>query len=1070
MAGLADSEDRYAELHCLTNFSFLRGASHPEELVEQAIRLNYSALAITDECSVSGVVRAFVAARGKSLQILTGSEFNLKAPHTTFILLAMNRTGYGQLCQVITDARRRAVKGHYDLQFNHLDSKLLSDCLAIWVPTLIMSETANTLSSGSLFGEPKQILCLQTETGQKMKALFPDRLWLGAQRSLTGRDEQQKYLINLLAEQLDLPIVATGNVHMHIPQRKKLQDTLTAIRLNTTVQKAGSALHSNHEQYLRPQAKLKKLFPAQWLSEARNIAARCTFSLDSLRYEYPSELVPVGMQADAYLKQLVDQGTRQRYPQGQPLPILRQIRKELDLIRELKYAHYFLTIYDIVQFAKKQGILCQGRGSAANSIVCYCLGITEVDPTQVSLLFERFISRERNEPPDIDVDFEHERREEVIQYIYQKYGRHRAGLAATIITYRGKSAIRDVGKALGIDLNHLEHLIASIDWRDKTERWPEQLAQMGDQQHTTARLFAELVSQILGFPRHLSQHVGGFVISSGHLSQLVPIENAAMSDRTVIQWDKDDLEALGLLKVDILALGMLSAIRKCLKMIRQYQGFPTSLAEIPKEDPAVYRMLQKADSIGVFQVESRAQSSMLPRLKPASYYDLVIQVAIVRPGPIQGDMVHPYLRRRNGQEAVSYPNKEIQQVLQRTLGVPIFQEQVIKLAMVAAGFTAGEADQLRRAMANWKRNGKLKPFQDKLIEGMTAKGHSLEFAERICRQISGFGEYGFPESHAASFALLVYVSAWLKCYHPAAFCCGLLNSLPMGFYSPSQLIQDAQRHQITVLPVDINHSVWDHEPAFGDTVKFPSIRLGFRLVRQLREHTALGIIHNRPLLGYSHLAQLRQLAGLSSHELEVLASADALSTFSGHRYQVRWQIRAQEPERPLLQNLDQDEISEPAPPTYIPTPTEAQSMQEDFYAQGLSVTRHPMALLRKIPNRENAWLGQCLTTAQLEYSAHKSLVSVVGIVTGRQRPGSASGVTFVTLEDEFGHCNVVVWLATARAQRKALIRSKLLQVTGILEKEEGVIHLIAGRLTDRTAALHALYGGGDLRLKSRDFH
>ncbi len=1058
MAGLADSEVTYAELHCLTNFSFLRGASHPEELVAQAIQLGYRALAITDECSVSGVVRAFVAAKDRPLRIIIGSEFHLSDPAVRLLLIAKGRTGYGQLCQVITDARRRAPKGQYTLQLNHLTPDPLSDCLAIWLPDM-------TDYDGHVTPEHPQ-----AQIGRALSECFPERLWIGAQRQLNGYDEQARHLAQTLADRLRLPIVATGGVLMHIPQRKKLQDTLTAIRLNTTVQKAGKALLSNHEHYLRPITKLKKLFPRPWLAESVKIADLCTFSLGTLRYEYPSELVPAGMQADTYLKILVDQGTQKRYPQGQPLPILRQIRRELDLIKALQYAHYFLTIHDIVRFAKSQGILCQGRGSAANSIVCYCLGITEVDPTQVSLLFERFISKERDEPPDIDVDFEHERREEVIQYIYQKYGRHRAALAATVITYRGKSAIRDVGKALGLDLNHLEHLIASIDWRDKTERWPEQLSQQGDTRHATARQLSELVSQILGFPRHLSQHVGGFVISSGPMSQLVPIENAAMADRTVIQWDKDDLEALGLLKVDVLALGMLSAIRKCLAMLRQSRGFPASLADIPKEDPAVYQMLQKADSVGVFQVESRAQTSMLPRLKPANYYDLVIQVAIVRPGPIQGDMVHPYLRRRSGQETVSYPNKEIQQVLERTLGVPIFQEQVIKLAMVAAGFTAGEADQLRRAMASWKRNGKLKPFQDKLIEGMTAKGHSADFAERICRQISGFGEYGFPESHAASFALLVYFSAWLKCYHPATFCCGLLNSLPMGFYSPAQLIQDAQRHAIPILPISINHSIWDHEPAFFDTEQQPAIRLGFRLVRQLSKQTALRIIQHRPAQGYDSIPQLRTRAGLSSHELEILASAEALAEFSNHRYQARWQIRAQQPERPLLKEADQDAPASALDTTYLPAPSEAQDMQEDFLSQGLSIDKHPLALLRKAPPHAHRWLLQCKTTAQLTRIPHKSLVSVAGLVTGRQRPGSASGVTFVTLEDEFGHCNVVVWLATARAQRKALIQSKLLQVTGILEREDEVIHLIAGRLTDRTAELKKLYGSGEFKLKSRDFH
>ncbi|PID42465.1 MAG: error-prone DNA polymerase [Proteobacteria bacterium] len=1069
----------YAELHCLTNFTFLRGASHPEELVEQAIRLGYKALAITDECSVSGVVRAHCAARNTRLKVIVGTEITLSDAPVKLVLLATNRAGYGELCQFITTARRRAEKGGYDARLTDLTKETLPHCLALWMPGHTLQQIQHTTNSQEIVSVSSQIERL-FQYGKHLQRHFSHRIWVTIERILEGHEARTLPLITLLAQKLSLPLTAAGDVHMHIARRKKLQDTLTAIRLGLTIQEAGFHLPSNHERYLRPRRKLQRLYPLKWLSETLAIADRCTFSLNELRYEYPGELVPPGLSAIEYLQQLVNQGISRRFPDGLSLSLRHLIDKELSLIKELSYAHYFLTIQDIVRFAKSRQILCQGRGSAANSIVCYCLGITEVDPTQISLLFERFISRERNEPPDIDVDFEHERREEVIQYIYGKYGRHRSAITATVITYRGKSALRDVGKALGIDSNHIETLLGNIDWRDKGTSWMEQLKNSGinDNSFTGQQLF-EMAEQILGFPRHLSQHVGGFVISSGPMSQLVPIENAGMADRTVIQWDKDDLETLGLLKVDILGLGMLSAIRKTLDMIRQYKRFPKALNEIPKEDPAVYRMLQKGDSVGVFQVESRAQTGMLPRLKPASYYDLVVQVAIVRPGPIQGDMVHPYLRRRNGLEPVHYPNKAVEAVLKRTLGVPIFQEQVIKLAMVAAGFSAGEADQLRRAMASWKHNGKLKPFQDKLIAGMTERGHSAEFARRICRQISGFGEYGFPESHAASFALLVYTSAWLKYHEPAAFYCGLLNSLPMGFYSASQLIQDARYHGITLLGVDINHSHWHHQPAFGDDSGQPAIRLGFRIVKQLPKHTITNVIRFRPALGYQTIAELGKVASLHPHELEILAGAGALSGLSQHRYQARWDILAIEPERPVFDS--EQSIQEESPRRYMPFspgqfqpehPTEAEDMQEDYLSLGLSVDKHPLDLLRRKHNHSRGlhWLNNCKTARELPAMHHGSLVSVAGLVTGRQRPGSGSGVTFVTLEDETGNCNIIVWLSTARAQRKALINSVLLQVTGILEREGDVIHIIAGRLTDRTQDLEQLCPNVPVRIKSRDFH
>lgn len=758
----------YAELFCFSNFTFLTGASHPHELSEHALALGYQALAITDACSVAGIPRAWAAVKDQPIKLITGSWFTLEdapsgAATPCFVLLAKTRKGYGQLCQLITTARRRADKGQYRLLAADVETHSLSDCLCLWLPPLPTEADAD-----------QALAC-----GEWLHRLFDPGFWIAASRCLESGENQQLARVRWLADHLRCPITAVGEVHMHLRERQPLQDVLTALRHHTTLEQAGHCLFQNGERYLRPLPVLTKLFPAAWLEESLVIANQCTFEPGSLRYEYPPDLVPDGETPAACLKQLTRDGEKQRYPQGTPLKVQGLIRKELALISEMAYEHYFLTIHDIVAFARSQGILCQGRGSAANSAVCYCLGITEVDPAKVDLLFERFISRDRKEPPDIDVDFEHERREEVIQYIYRRYGRERAALAATVIRYRPRSAIRDVGKALGFDPALVEQLLDGIDWRDKATDWRQQIL---DKRLTrnpkAADQFFILVNTLLGFPRHLSQHVGGFVISAGPLADLVPVENAAMADRTVIQWDKDDLESLGLMKVDVLALGILSAIRKALELISEQKGETFSIQDVPQEDKATYQMLQQGDSIGVFQVESRAQINMLPRLKPATYYDLVVEVAIVRPGPIQGDMVHPYLRRKHGLEPVDYPNDAIRSVLERTLGVPIFQEQVIKLAMVAAGFSAGEADQLRRAMAAWKSHGDLTPFREKLISGMLERGHDTDFAERLYQQICGFGGYGFPESHAASFALLVYVSAWIKCHYPAAFYCALLNSSP----------------------------------------------------------------------------------------------------------------------------------------------------------------------------------------------------------------------------------------------------------------------------------------------------
>ncbi|MET4027400.1 error-prone DNA polymerase [Marinobacter sp. MBR-99] len=1034
----------YAELFCFSNFTFLTGASHPHELAERALELGYNAIAITDACSVAGIPRAWAALKDSPVKLITGSWFELEdapagaaTPH--FILLAQSRKGYGQLCQLITTGRRRAEKGQYQLFARDIETHELDHCLCLWLPPA---------TAGASYEQA--LAC-----GEWLQRLFEQRLRIGATRTLEAGEEQQLARVRKLADQLKLAIAATGEVHMHARERQPLQDVLTALRHHSTVENAGHCLFQNGERYLRPLPVLQRLFPQAWLQETLNIANSCRFEPGSLRYEYPPDLVPKGETPAAYLKRLTREGERRRYPEGTPMKVQALIRKELGLISELNYEHYFLTIHDIVAFARSRGILCQGRGSAANSAVCYCLGITEVNPAKVELLFERFISKDRDEPPDIDVDFEHQRREEVIQYIYQRYGRERAALAATVIRYRPRSAIRDVGKALDFDAALVEKLLDGIDWRDKASNWRQQILDKGlTRNPKVADQFFTLVNTILGFPRHLSQHVGGFVISAGPLAELVPVENAAMEGRTVIQWDKDDLESLGLMKVDVLALGMLTAIRKALELISEEKGQTFTMQDVPQEDPATYAMLQQGDSIGVFQVESRAQINMLPRLKPETYYDLVIEVAIVRPGPIQGDMVHPYLRRKHGLEAVDYPNDAVRQVLERTLGVPIFQEQVIKLAMVAAGFSAGEADKLRRAMAAWKSHGDLTPFRDKLISGMLERGHDPDFAERLYQQICGFGGYGFPESHAASFALLVYVSAWIKRHHPAAFYCALLNSQPMGFYTPSQLVQDAQRHQVTVLPPDVNHSAWEHTLQG----KEKHLRLGLRIIQGLSSSGAERIHQNRPANGYQSAAELRTRAGLNQRDMELLAGANAMPSFTSNRHQAYWQLLEHEEPAELFANDTMADYT-PEPCHLLPAPTEGQNVLADYSSQGLTLQRHPLALLR-----EQGHLRYCLTADQLKTTRPGIPVQVAGLVTGRQRPGTASGVTFVTLEDETGNVNVVVWLDTARRQRKPLLTARLLHVKGIIEKEGDIVHIMAGKLSDLSHLINAL------PVSSRDFH
>ena len=1032
----------YAELHCLSNFTFLRGASHPQDLIERAAALGYTALALTDECSVSGVVRAHVAAKERGLKLIIGSELRLSCG-LRLVALAVDRRGYGRLCRLISRGRRAAVKGGYHLTRADLDG--LDQCLILWLP-----------------GEPPRV-----SEAQWLAQRFPGNVWIAVELLCGGADRERLRVLQQIGRETGLRLVASGDVHMHARSRRRLQDALTAIRLNVPLARAGNSLHPNGERHLRERERLGRLYPRELLQETVCIARRCTFSLDELRYEYPRELVPPGETAASHLRRLTEEGARRRWPQGMPPDERIALEHELALIAELRYEPYFLTVHDIVAFARSRGILCQGRGSAANSRVCYCLGVTAVDPQRgAQLVFERFISKERNEPPDIDIDFEHERREEVIQYVYDKYGRERTAIAATVIMYRPRSALRDLGKAFGLAPEECARLAGVMQWWDGGEVLAQRLREAGFDPDSPllARLLplARELTAFPGFPRHLSQHVGGFVICAARLDELVPVENAAMEGRTVVQWDKDDLDALGLLKVDLLALGMLTALRKAFDLVNRFRGTRHELGGLPAEDPRVYAMISRADTIGVFQIESRAQMAMLPRLKPRCYYDLVIEVAIVRPGPIQGDMVHPYLKRRQGREAVSYPSEAVRDVLSRTLGVPIFQEQVMRLAMVAAGFTPGEADQLRRAMGAWKRTGGIGHFRDKLLSGMTSRGYAEEFAERIYRQMMGFADYGFPEAHAASFALLAYDSAWLKCYEPAAFTAALLNSQPMGFYAPAQLVRDARAHGVEVRPADVCESAWDCtlEPGTdGD----PALRLGLRLVKGLSGAGAERLLDARRQGVFTGVQDLVRRTGLDRRDLEALSGAGTLASLSGNRHLAFWDAAGTERPLPietagtLAAHGPGSGHTEPRP--LLVPPTEGEDIVADYASLGLTLGRHPLALLR-----DSLRAARLHNADEMTGLEHGSWVRTAGIVLTRQRPSAAKGVTFLTLEDETGQLNVIVWERVGEAYRGALVRSQLLEVHGRLQREEGVTHLVARRLIDRSTLL------GALLTRSRDFH
>jgi len=1065
----------YAELFCLSNFSFLQGASHAEELVARAVQLGYAALALTDECSLAGVVRAHGEAKKAKLPLIVGAHFHLhadgqpgggRAPapaSLSLILLAQNRNGYGNLSELITLGRTRSEKGSYLLRPDDLAApgvanalahlQGMPDCLAILLPAYPGHE-------------PADVDRLHAQAAW-MAQVFPGRSWIGLNLLHRAFDDAHRATIEEVGWQHGLPIVALGHVVMHVRSRKPLQDTLSAIRIGKPVAECGYQLAQNAEQHLRSRVRLGNIYPRAALQETLRIARLCTFSLDELRYEYPDEVVPPGHTASSYLRAETYIGAHRRFREGIPAQVQQQVEHELALIAEMGYEHYFLTVYDIVRFARSQHILCQGRGSAANSAVCYCLGITEVDPSRANLLFERFISKERNEPPDIDVDFEHQRREEVIQYIYAKYGRTRAALAAVVISYRPKSALRDSGRALGVDLAIVEKVCKQHHWFDGKADLLRRLADSGlDPEAPLSQQWASLAQRLLGFPRHLSQHPGGFVMARGRLSRLVPIENATMLDRSVIQWDKDDLEELGLMKVDVLALGMLSMLRRGLELVGQRRGTVFEMQDIPPDDKPTYDMICKADTVGVFQIESRAQMSMLPRMKPRRFYDLVIEVAVVRPGPIQGGMVHPYLRRREGKDPVHYPSPEMEKALARTLGVPIFQEQVMQVAILAAGFTPGEADQLRRAMAAWKRKGGLEQYYERIVGGMLARGYEQAFAEQIFSQIQGFGEYGFPESHAASFALLAYASSWLKCHEPAAFLCALLNSQPMGFYSPSQLVQDARRHGIEVRPADVTVSGWastleeldaleqpDGRAGHGGARPQPAVRLGLHMLRGLQQEAAERIEVARAIRPFASMADLARRAHLDRSDLQVLAGANALGALAGHRRQALWQAVGAVPDRDLLRP------TEPVEETpVLAAPSEGEDIVGDYRAQGLTLGRHPLALLR----------GQLLAKRFIPADVlmdfqNGQLARACGIVTVRQRPGTAKGVLFLTLEDETGNVNVIVWPSLVEQQRREVLHAPLLGVYGVWQREGEVRHLVAKRMVDMSHLL------GKLDTRSRDF-
>jgi error-prone DNA polymerase len=1046
---------QFAELCTASNFSFLHGASHPEELVMQAAHLGLAGISVCDRNSMAGVVRAHMAAKEAGLRFVPGCRLGFIDGSPDILVWPRDRQAYGRLTRLLTIGNRRAVKGDCHLTLDDLLAVDPGFSLALVLPS-------------GLPGSSEVLKALHA-----LKAVFGRAVRLAVALPRGAVDRHRLDLALRLSREAGVALLATNDALYHVPERRPLQDVLTCIRLHEKLETAGRQLQANAERHLKPPDEISRLFDPvpSALRESLKILEEVSFSLDQLRYEYPEEPSGESATPQAELERLTEEGARRRYPEGVPEKARKAMDHELALVAQLEYAPYFLTVFDIVRFARSQGILCQGRGSAANSTVCFCLGITEVDPVLADLLFERFISPERKEPPDIDVDFEHERREEVIQYIYAKYGRERAGLAATVITYRSRSALREVGKVFGLSEDAIGALSGTVWGRSSVGTEAAQVREAGmDPADPLLAQVLKLAKELIGFPRHLSQHVGGFVITRGRLDEVVPVQNAAMVDRTVIEWDKDDLDSLGILKIDVLALGMLSAIRKALDMLRKDYGVDHSIASIPAEEPEIYDMLCRADSLGVFQVESRAQMSMLPRLRPRMFYDLVIEVAIVRPGPIQGDMVHPYLRRRQGLEQVSYPKKELEEVLGKTMGVPLFQEQAMKIAIVAAGFTPGEADRLRRAMATFRRLGTIHAFEHKMISGMMANGYERDFAERCFRQIEGFGDYGFPESHAASFALLVYASSWIKARYPDVFCAALLNSQPMGFYAPGQLVRDAREHGVEVREVDINLSEWDaklepgleaarrlhprHREMSGVIRSNRAVRLGFRLVKGLKEEDMRQLTAMRGK-GYDSVRDLWLRTGLNRSVIMRLAEADAFRSLGLDRRTALWAAQGLErggaAERlPLFDTAALSDLR-PEPDADLPPMPLGGHVIADYSSLSLSLKAHPVGFVRPVLRRQNV-----LRCCDLEQVRPGRKISVSGLVLVRQRPGSAKGVIFLTLEDESGIANIIVWPKVFEKYRPLVLGVRFLKIRGHVQSEAGVIHVIADHVEDATPLLAAV--------------
>lgn len=1024
----------YTELQVTSNFSFLRGASHPEELVEQAATYGYTAIAITDRNSFAGIVRGHVAAKKSGIRIIPACRLDL-LDGPSLLAFPTDVTAYAQLSALLTAGNLRAEKGQCHLYKDDVYHHAKGSKFAVLPPSSL-----------------NEVFDFEDGFKKSLKEycdVLGDQLYLAASRAYGGDDAKQLYRIHQLSKQYNTPMVATNDVHYHHPMRRELQDVVTCVREKCTIYNAGFRLHPNAERYLKPMDEMLRLFrkyPDATLN-AQAIADACRFSLDELKYTYPKEITSDGRTPQEELTFLTWQGAHRLFGEEVPKKIRTSIAHELAFMDQMNYAEYFLTVYDIVRYARQQGILCQGRGSAANSTVCYCLSITSVNPSKFDLLFERFISSARNEPPDIDVDFEHERREEVMQYIYRKYGRDRAAIVATVTQQHHKGAIRDVGKAMGLSVDTINRLSGLI-WDFADEGFDrKRIADQGlnpDDLHLQKVL--QLTAQFIGFPRQLGQHTGGFVITQGKLSDLCPILNARMEDRTCIEWNKDDIDALGFLKIDVLALGMLTCIRKAFDLTKKHYGRELTLANIPQDDPAVYEMVSHADTIGVFQIESRAQQSMLPRLKPTCFYDLVIEVAIVRPGPIQGDMVHPYLRRRNGEEKVEYPSKELEEILGRTLGIPLFQEQAMKIAIVAAGFTPAEADELRRSMATFKAKGLVAQFEEKLIRGMTGNGYSEEYARRVFKQLLGFGSYGFPESHAVSFALLVYVSSWIKCYYPDVFACALLNSMPMGFYQPAQIIADARKHGVEVRAVDINYSSWDNLLEEKAGLHY-ALRLGFRQVKSLRQEDMEILIKARKKM-FASIHELRE-TNLTSAILERLADADAFRSVGLDRRQALWEVSAKDRSLAIYSGQPFRDTGEEK--IVLPAMTLSEHVVHDYAATALSLKAHPVSFIR-----EQLDQLRILSASALETAKNGDQVKVAGLILVRQRPGTANGICFITLEDETGTANLVVFQKLFDKYRKEIIQSKLLMVEGQLQKEGEVVHVIVKRCYNFSKLLRRL--------------